>query len=66
MFAPFHRLMAERMAVVISHRLSTVRTAERIVVLSKGRVIDKGTHEELRARADVHVELFEMQTAGYR
>ena len=65
-FVRFNRLMAGRMAVVISHRFSTVRMADRIVVLGKGRVLEEGTHEELLARDGLYAELFEMQAAGYR
>jgi ATP-binding cassette subfamily B protein len=65
-FVRFNQLMAGRMAVVISHRFSTVRMADRIVVLSEGRVLEAGTHEELLAREGLYAELFEMQAAGYR
>jgi ATP-binding cassette subfamily B protein len=65
-FVRFNRLMAGRMAVVISHRFSTVRMADRIVVLGKGRVLEEGTHEELLAHEGLYAELFEMQAAGYR
>jgi ATP-binding cassette subfamily B protein len=65
-FVRFNQLMAGRMAVVISHRFSTVRMADRIIVLSGGRVIEEGTHEELAAGQGLYAELFEMQAAGYR
>jgi len=65
-FLRFNELMAGRMAVVISHRFSTVRMADRIVVLSGGRVIEEGTHEALLIRKGLYSELFEMQAAGYR
>jgi len=65
-FVRFNELMAGRMAVVISHRFSTVRMADRIVVLSGGRVVEEGTHEELAAGSGLYAELFEMQAAGYR
>jgi ATP-binding cassette subfamily B protein len=65
-FLRFNELMAGRMAVVISHRFSTVRMADRIVVLSGGRVVEEGTHEALAAGNGLYAELFEMQAAGYR
>ena len=65
-FVRFNQLMAGRMAVVISHRFSTVRMADRIVVLSGGRVVEEGTHETLLERHGLYAELFEMQAAGYR
>ena len=65
-FLRFNELMAGRMAVVISHRFSTVRMADRIIVLSGGHVVEEGTHEALAAGAGLYAELFEMQAAGYR
>ncbi len=65
-FVRFNQLMAGRMAVVISHRFSTVRMADRIVVLSGGQVVEEGTHESLLERHGLYAELFEMQAAGYR
>jgi len=65
-FVRFNELMAGRMAVVISHRFSTVRMADRIVVLGEGRVLEEGTHDALLARGALYAELFEMQAAGYR
>jgi ATP-binding cassette subfamily B protein len=65
-FVRFNQLMAGRMAVVISHRFSTVRMADRIVVLGEGRILEEGTHEALVAHGGLYAELFEMQAAGYR
>jgi len=65
-FLRFNELMAGRMAVVISHRFSTVRMADRIVVLQNGTVVENGTHAELVGRKGLYSELFEMQAAGYR
>jgi ATP-binding cassette subfamily B protein len=65
-FVRFNALMAGRMAVVISHRFSTVRMADRIIVLSGGEVVEQGTHDELVATSGLYAELFGMQAAGYR
>ncbi len=65
-FQRFTELTAGRMAVLISHRFSTVRMADRILVLGDGTVLEKGTHEELLAADGVYAELFTLQAAGYR
>jgi ATP-binding cassette subfamily B protein len=65
-FLRFSELMAGRMAVLISHRFSTVRMADRILVLQGGTVVEGGTHEELLGRGGVYAELFTLQAAGYR
>ncbi len=65
-FVRFNELMAGRMAVVISHRFSTVRMADRIIVLRNGEVVEEGTHDSLVGRAGLYAELFGMQAAGYR
>jgi len=65
-FIRFSELTTARTAVLISHRFSTVRMADRIVVLSEGRVLDQGTHNELVSRSGLYQELFTMQAAGYR
>jgi ATP-binding cassette subfamily B protein len=65
-FVRFNALMAGRMAVVISHRFSTVRMADRIIVLKDGEIVEQGTHEELVTQAGLYAELFHMQAAGYR
>jgi len=54
------------MAVLISHRFSTVRMADRIVVLEEGRVLEDGSHEELLGHGGRYAELFAMQAASYR
>ncbi|MDQ3995953.1 MAG: ABC transporter ATP-binding protein/permease [Gemmatimonadota bacterium] len=65
-FVRFAQLMAGRMAMLISHRFSTVRMADRIIVLRDGETIEEGTHDQLVARGGLYAELFAMQAAGYR
>jgi ATP-binding cassette subfamily B protein len=65
-FLRFSELVAGRMAILISHRFSTVRMADRIIVLQDGRVVEQGTHAELLAAPGLYEELFRMQAAGYR
>jgi len=65
-FLRFSELVAGRTAVLISHRFSTVRMADRIVVLRNGAVEEEGSHEELLAKGGLYEELFAMQAAGYR
>jgi ATP-binding cassette, subfamily B, bacterial len=65
-FQRFKELSEGRTALLISHRFSSVRMADRIVVLADGKVEDIGTHEELLARGGRYKELFELQAAGYR
>ncbi len=65
-FMRFSELVAGRTAVLISHRFSTVRMADRIVVLRNGQLEEEGTHEQLLERAGLYNELFSMQAAGYK
>jgi ATP-binding cassette subfamily B protein len=65
-FQRFKDLSAGKTAVIISHRFSTVRMADRILVLGNGRVVEVGNHEELVAAGGQYAELFELQAAGYR
>jgi ATP-binding cassette, subfamily B, bacterial len=65
-FLRFSELVAGRMAILISHRFSTVRMADRIIVLRHGKVEEQGSHEELLASHGLYEELFTMQAAGYR
>ncbi|RYE07373.1 MAG: ABC transporter ATP-binding protein [Hyphomicrobiales bacterium] len=65
-FARFKSLSESATALLISHRFSTVRMADRIVVLEQGQVREAGTHEELVALRGHYAELFELQAAGYR
>jgi ATP-binding cassette subfamily B protein len=65
-FLRFSELTQGRMAVLISHRFSTVRMADRILVLQGGRLVEQGTHEALVAQGGLYAELFQLQAAGYR
>jgi ATP-binding cassette subfamily B protein len=65
-FQRFAELTNGRMAILISHRFSTVRMADRILVLADGEIQEQGTHEQLVALGGRYAELFELQAAGYR
>ncbi len=65
-FVRFSELVAGRMAVLISHRFSTVRMADRIIVLQHGQIVEEGSHAELVARGGAYAELFRLQAAGYQ
>ncbi len=65
LFRRFQALAAQRSAIVISHRFSTVRIADRIAVLHGGRLEEIGTHRELLARDGRYAHLFRLQAAGY-
>jgi ATP-binding cassette subfamily B protein len=65
-FKRFAELVSGQMVVLISHRFSTVRMANRIVVLQNGEVLEEGTHDQLLARNGLYAELFELQAEGYR
>jgi ATP-binding cassette subfamily B protein len=65
-FQRFKELSAGKTAVLISHRFSTVRMADRILVLEAGQIEEVGSHEQLLAAGHRYAELFELQAAGYR
>jgi ATP-binding cassette subfamily B protein len=65
-FRRFRELTAGKSAVFISHRFSTVRLANRIIVLEEGAVLEEGTHEDLLARGGRYAELFSLQAEAYR
>jgi ATP-binding cassette subfamily B protein len=65
-FAELKENLRGRIGIVISHRFSTVRIADRIAVIAGGRVTELGTHEELLRSGGRYAELFELQAAGYR
>jgi ATP-binding cassette subfamily B protein len=65
-FERFHELSHGRTAILISHRLSTVRMVDRIFVLADGRIAETGTHDELIRRRGRYAQLFELQARNYR
>jgi ATP-binding cassette, subfamily B, bacterial len=65
-FARFDDLSRGKMALLISHRFSTVRKSDRIVVLENGQIYEEGTHDQLVAHGGRYASLFELQAASYR
>jgi len=65
-FQRFADLTAGKIALFISHRFSTVRMADRIVVLANGRIVEEGTHDDLTHTGGRYAEMFELQASSYR
>jgi ABC-type multidrug transport system fused ATPase/permease subunit len=65
-FNHFRKLTKDQMVVLISHRFSTVRMADQIMVLSEGKILEYGTHENLIKLNGRYAHLFHLQAAGYK
>jgi ATP-binding cassette, subfamily B, bacterial len=65
-FEHFRQLARDRITILISHRFSTVRMADQIVVLNRGRIVERGTHAELMSLNGRYAQLFTLQARGYR
>jgi ATP-binding cassette subfamily B protein len=65
-FERFHQLVKGKMAILISHRLSTVKMADRIYVLKHGRIAEFGTHQELMRESRIYARMYETQAQRYR
>jgi ATP-binding cassette subfamily B protein len=65
-FEHFQSLTRERIAILISHRFSTVRMADQIAVLDQGRIVELGSHDQLVKQDGVYARLFQLQARGYR
>jgi ATP-binding cassette subfamily B protein len=65
-FSRFADLVSGQIALLISHRFSTVRMADRIIVLQHGSILEQGTHSQLLAQNGLYAELFQLQAEGYR
>jgi ATP-binding cassette subfamily B protein len=65
-FQRFNELTVGKMALFISHRFSTVRMAERIIVLEDGAIVEEGNHDQLVSLSGRYAEMFELQASSYR
>ena len=65
-YCRFAELTAGKMALLISHRFSTVRMADSIVVLEDGKIVEEGNHHELMALGRRYMHMFELQASSYR
>ena len=65
LFKKFERLTKGKTTILISHRFSTVRMADKIVVVDKGRLVEQGSHRDLLRKGGKYSKLFKMQAEGY-
>jgi len=66
LFEHFRKLTTDKITILISHRFSTVRRADHIVVIRDGRITERGTHDELMSLGGHYATLFSLQAEGYR
>ena len=66
LFKRFKKLSKNKTTILISHRFSTVRMADRIIVIANGRIVEQGTHKELLKKKGVYAKLFTLQAEGYK
>ena len=64
-FNNIYKFMSGKTVIIISHRFSTVRNADRILVLDKGRIIEEGSHEELLKIKGKYARMYRLQAKGY-
>jgi len=65
-FENVQKLQKDKTVIIISHRFSTVRNADRILVLDEGKIVEEGNHEKLMKKKGLYAELFELQAKGYK
>lgn len=65
-FEKVQRLQKDKTVIIISHRFSTVRNADRILVLNEGKIIEEGNHKDLMRKKGIYADLFELQAQGYK
>jgi len=65
-FENVQKLQKDKTVIIISHRFSTVRNADRILVLDEGKIIEEGNHEKLMSKKGLYAELFNLQAEGYK
>lgn len=65
LFQKFKKLTRNKTTILISHRFSTVRMADKIVVMHRGKIVENGSHKELLRKNGLYAKLFRMQAEGY-